>query len=340
MGSDIVNRESVHTDFFKTEAQTPLGRQFRFCGKLCEIRTNSEAILMAASESLCLAENEAARPDLCMRFWVDYNDTGDPPWPKPYVRGLGQLVFAGFDTGSSLLIDLRSRRCIGRFSRQMSADRHQWREVILPMILSIVSGSLGIAEVHCACVARNTRGLLLSGPSGSGKSTLSIALGLHGFSFLSDDRTFCFLQRENLVAWGLPILSKLRFDATTWFPELRESSTETWKDKQVFRFEIGNRFGVQRVRECEPAMIVFLDRCDARQFRLERLSWREAAQRLQQEMMAESSDTIEAQATMIAKVADLQSWRLQYGGPLREVVERLALHFEEYSKEVGRAQGG
>jgi DNA polymerase III delta prime subunit len=41
--------------------------------------------------------------------------------------------------------------------------------------------------LHGACVARNGKGVLISGPSGFGKTTLAIHLALRGFQFLSDD---------------------------------------------------------------------------------------------------------------------------------------------------------
>lgn len=60
--------------------------------------------------------------------------------------------------------------------------------------------------LHASAVARGGRALVLSGPSGRGKTTLAAALGLGGFSFLTDeaallDETFRVLPAP--VAFGL-----------------------------------------------------------------------------------------------------------------------------------------
>ncbi len=316
-------------DFLRKEAQTPLHELFLVGGRGCEISTNSESILAAARESFVRNEGPGIPTELRIRLWVDASAAGQAPRPKPYVRGLDHLVFAGFEADSSALIDLRTRRVIGRFSPQISGDRAYWREVILPMIVSIVSGSLGIAEIHCACVARNQGGLLLAGPSGSGKSTLSLALGQVGFGFLSDDRTFCSLRQGKLVAWGLPLLLKLRSDAATWFQELRQQSpTDMWKGESVFRYEADLQFGVQRVRECEPRLVVFLDQRKARGFCLNHVPRSEAARRLEADMMAELPEAAAEQARTIDELAGLPCWRLEYGGAPQIIAEQLSHYFD------------
>jgi len=106
----------------KQQPQTPFAERFVACGAICEIETNSDSILMAARETF-LPADPGPRVELGMRFWVDSHDSGRAPWPKPYVRGLDHLVFAGFDSGSSALVNLRSRRAIGRFSRSLAKRR-------------------------------------------------------------------------------------------------------------------------------------------------------------------------------------------------------------------------
>jgi len=71
-----------------------------------------------------------------------------------------------------------------------AADASYWETVIFPMLLTITGGTIGSAELHCACLARGDDGLLVAGPSGSGKSTLALSLAQIGFSFLSDAETF------------------------------------------------------------------------------------------------------------------------------------------------------
>ncbi len=110
------------TDFLRKEAETPLCEYFIAAGAVCSFSTNCEHLLEAAHESFVPAGSQPKDVDFSIRFWVDRADAAQPPWPKPYVRGLGHLVFGGFDAGSSMLADLRGRRVIGRFSQAMAAD--------------------------------------------------------------------------------------------------------------------------------------------------------------------------------------------------------------------------
>ena len=109
-------------------------------------------------------------------FWVDGGDSPGPPWPKPYLRGLDDMVFAGFDAKSSLIADLANRKVLGRFSAAIANDTKYWRTTIFPMLLSIVAGSVGIVELHASCAAMEKKGLIFIGPSRSGKSTIAMAL--------------------------------------------------------------------------------------------------------------------------------------------------------------------
>src|SRR5262245_58989935 len=109
-------------DFLKRGAQTPLEELFLTGGAVCEVRTNSTSILVAARESFLPIEHATRDVEFGMRFWVDPRGRGQSPWPKPYVRGLDQIVFAGFSPDSAILINLHSRRAIGRFSPGMAED--------------------------------------------------------------------------------------------------------------------------------------------------------------------------------------------------------------------------
>jgi hypothetical protein len=163
-------------DFLRKDAETHLCERYMAAGAVCSLSTNCEQLLEAARDTFLPVEVSPDSVDFTLRLWVDNADGAQPPLPQPYVRGLGHIVFAGFDAGSSTLADLRTRRVIGRFSVGMAADATYWRTVIFPMLLSIVAGSVGLVELHASSVARDQRGLILIGPSRSGKSTLAMAL--------------------------------------------------------------------------------------------------------------------------------------------------------------------
>jgi hypothetical protein len=314
-------------DFLHKDAETLLCERYMAAGAVCSFSTNCEQLLEAARDSFLPVIQPAVTDDFSIRFWVDNTDLAQPPWPKPYVRGLDHLVFAGFDVGSSMIADLRTRRVIGRFSAGIAADTTYWRTVVLPMVLTIVSASVGIAELHCACVSKNQDGILLAGPSRSGKSTLALALAQNGFSLLSDDRTFCSLDNGEVAVWGLPTRLKLRPEAAVWFEELRnEQPSDTRAGESAFWFDPEDLFGLKRVRRCRPRSLIFLERQEASLFRMSQMSPTEALSRLNKDLMAEGPDAVARRSWTIARLVDFPSWLLQYGGDPHTVAGNILQH--------------
>jgi hypothetical protein len=318
-------------DFLCKDAETSLCEHYTAAGAICRFSTNAEPLLEAARESFLPIAGVPASVDFSVRFWVDNDNSAQPPWPKPYVRGLDHLVFAGFDSGSSMLADLRTRRVIGRFSAGIAADHSYWKTVIFPMLLSVLGGSVGITELHCACVAKDGRGLLLAGPSGSGKSTLALALSQAGFGFLSDDRTYCSLADGKVLAWSLPTRLKLRRQAVTWFRELRDQPpTDIQKGELIHWFDPERGLGLERVRCCQPGTVIFLEQSKTSEFRLSPISSVEAINRLDGDLMAELPEAVAKQSETIARLAEIPCWLLQYGGEPLTITGKIVDHFERY----------
>ncbi len=315
-------------DFLRKDAQTPLSEHFLMAGVRGAISTNFPDILDAARESFCPVEGPDAEPGLRLRFWVDPKGTTQPPWPKPFFRGLGHLVFAGFDSQSSMLIDLQSRRVLGRFSPAMGADRAYWKAVILPVLVSIMGPTVGITELHCGCVATEGSGLFLAGRSGSGKSTLALALAQLGFGYVSDDRTFCTKCDGRLTAWGLPTLLKLRPESARMFQEFQGLDPAIAPNgERAFLIDPDRSSTFQRVPRCDPHWLVVLERQEARGFDLAPMSPVEASSRLEEGLIAADNESVELQRKTIADLAARACWRLTYGGRPQEVAEELARHF-------------
>lgn len=314
-------------DFLHKDAQTPLREHYIAGGAACSLSTNSQQILESARGSFLPLERPESI-DFSMRFWVDGSENEQPPWPKPYVRGLDHLVFAGFGVKSSMLADLRTRRVIGRFSTTMAADGGYWRTVIFPILLSIIAGSVGIVELHASCVARDDQGLILMGPSRSGKSTLSMALAQVGFRFLSDDRTFCALRHGRLEAYGLPRPLKLRREAGHWFDEFRDREpTHVQNGEQVFHCDPNRRSRQQHLPMCEPKLLVFLERLESPAFCMKPLNRSEARSCIETELLAEAHESVEKQATIIDNLLSIPRVHLRYGGQPQLIAEEISASF-------------
>ncbi len=317
-------------DFLRKEAQTPFTEHYLMAGAPGVISTNSESILAAARECFCLLDTPYCEPRLYLRFWVDPKGATQPPWPKPFFRGLDHLIFAGFDRQSSILVDLRSRRAIGRFSPAMSADRAYWKAVIFPVLISIMGATVGITELHCGCVVKNGSGLLLAGRSQSGKSTLAWALARAGCGYVSDDRTYCSETDGRLAAWGLPTLLKLRPGASHWFPELKHAVPSTAPNGEpAFLIDPDHWPGISRLRRSDPRWLVYLERQEGAAFDLTPMSPSDAANRLEADLIAETREAAEAQRRTIQNLVNLPCWRLRYGEPPQGVAEKLARLFGE-----------
>jgi hypothetical protein len=318
-------------DFLCQDAETPLCEFYTAAGAVCRLSTNCEPLLEAARESFLPIEYPPDSVDFSVRFWVDGSDSEHATWPKPHVRALDHLVFAGFDSGSSMLADLHARRVIGRFSAAIGNDRSYWKTVVFPVLLTITGASVGIVELHCSCVVKQKRGLLLVGAGRSGKSTLAVALAQEGFGFLSDDRTFCSQQEGGLQVWGLATTLKLRGDAGKHFRELEGKKPADLQNGELgFRLEPEFALGIERVRRCEPELLVFLERSETPGFYLTNLSSEDAATRLEEDLMAELPDAAATQMEIIEKLAELPCCLLQYGGRPQVVAKKLAQHFERF----------
>jgi len=311
------------------EALTPLESHHLVTGAHCVVSTNSQEILDAVRSFFREPADPQSPPTLSFRFWVDPAASTSRPWPQPFFRGLGHLAYAGFDSENSLLLDLRRRSVVGRFSPAMAADIDYWHRVIFPTLVGLASDAIGVTVIHSACVERNGAGLLLAGESGAGKSTLSLAMAQCGFAFLSDDWTYLSRAGGQLRAWGLPTPLKLLPDAVRHFPQLRNLEPGvSLNGETAFEFDPEEVFGVRRSLRCEPRWLVFLERHDKARHAFARMPPQEAADRLgsaQGCIPRELSWLREMQNATIRSLVESECWLLRYGenpGVIAETLER------------------
>jgi len=314
-------------DFLKKDARTPLHGSFLAGGVRLNIETNSESILQIAQTTFQQmggkpgsAGSSGSNEEIRLRLWVEKNQHSGDLKSKPYFRGLGDLVFCGFNARSSLMINLRNRSVAGRFTPELAGDQRFWKSILFPSLLAIIGPSAGLTLLHCAAVAWKGNGLLLAGESGSGKSTLSLAMALEGFDFLSDDRTLISNRHGKLLAWGLSAEMKQRIDTVVHFPVLNDVTPSPYsKEEPAFRFDPVEVFGISRVPSCETRWIVFLERRSEPEFSLSEIDPEEAARRLRKDMHQEITGTEAQQRQTIDALSKSSCYRLCYGGSPREI---------------------
>jgi hypothetical protein len=303
-------------DFLRMAVKTPLRANYLAAGIDLGIETNLAAILGIAQDSF--EQTFAAlgkKEDILLRLWVDEESSADDRRTKAYFRGLGHLVFAGFDEKNSLLINLRDRSAAGRFTPGLANDAQFWRTILFPSVLTILGPTVGLTPLHCACVSWNGSGLLLAGESGSGKSTLALALAQAGFDFLSDDRTLIGDRNGRILAWALSPEMRHSAGAVAHFPALKEiDHYQIWKGEPVFRFDPVKTFGLRRAELCEPRWIIFLERQSEPAFTLEEIDPEEAVRRLKKDLHRQALTTAEREWRTIDLLSRKECRMLRYGG--------------------------
>jgi len=307
---------------------TQLGGRYVAAGATLAIVTNSESILEAAGKTFVPAADSNVPAQVIMRLWVDSAARARPPWPPPYFRGLDHLVYAGFDSENALLVDLAKRRAIGRFSPAMATDLNYWNRVVLPALFGIISPSVGITALHCACIARHGNALLLAGTSGSGKSTLSLALAQNGFNFLSDDWTYFSRRGSQLLAWNSKSRLKLLPDAREHFPELAALEPGISVNGELaYEVDPEEVFGVHRSEHAEPRWVLFLERQENAELTVLEVPSAEAAMRLGADLEYLPAALCDAGLLLEETVRNLSTrrcWVLRYGGNPHAIAQALS----------------
>ena len=238
----------------------PLEARFLVAGSVWSITTNAPQILAAGQEIFQPAAEDTSVA-LKVSCYVDSEICEEKPWPQPHFRGLDHLVYAAYAPSSSMLIDLLQRRVVGMFSPEIAEDTAYWKSVVFPVLLGITSVSLGITPLHCACLVKNGRGLILSGNSGSGKSTLALSLSLNEFAYLSDDWTYFSREGAAVCAWGIPLPVKLLPDAVKFFPKLASMNpARSLNGEMAYEVDPVSLFGANRALSCEPQWMVFIEK--------------------------------------------------------------------------------
>ncbi len=313
-------------DFFKTRMRTPCEGTFLIASLTCHLRTNSETILEHARKHFLALPSGLAASDVTFRFWVDEGAASQPASEKPHYRGVGSIVFASFNKHNFILINLATRRVIGRFTQDFVEDEAGLIRTVFPIVIATLGPANGVTAIHSACIADKQHGLLLAGASGSGKSTLSLALRQLGYECLSDDRTYISSRHGRLLCWGVGGRLKLRPEAAKHFPEIAMAKVVTSSGLETFEVDL-TQDGPMRRHCSEPDWVLFLDPQEGAGLELIGLSPSAAAARLEEGVLQESEAAIQRQLDVTRKLARRPCYICRYSGSPQVVARALADRF-------------
>lgn len=214
-----------------------LGGSFRF-------ESNSEALLDLV-EAAYAGLPEHRLPTAAPEFHIELRllprrtlpGTVTPP-PVQTQSGAG-LLCGVMDASNYVILMPEQHRALVVTSEDMLTDPYHLRyELIEFAVFTLAARGLGLVPLHCACVGRQGRGILLLGTSGSGKSTLALHSLLQGLDFLAEDAVF--VHPDNLLATGVANYLHVQSDALRF---VDDEETRRWISQAPI---IRRRSGVEK----------------------------------------------------------------------------------------------
>jgi hypothetical protein len=300
-------------------------------GSKCLFSTNDRSLFDSVSRWRSSRGVDSSK-DCELRVIVDANLSREVN-AQPQFRGAQQFVFAVFHSRESVLFDLFERRITAVVSRETARDHEFWNTILLPIALGVLGPSMGVAPLHCACLAHNEQGMLVAGISGAGKSTLAVALAQEGFALVSDDWSYARIESGNASVYGLQVPVKLMPETSRYFEELNGLRPKIALNGELaFEVNAAETFGVQVAQRCEPNCVVFLERWSSEESSVEALPrdvarryFTQSAELLPMELRREIAEREE----IIERVTSRDCWRFRYGGTPQQGARALRRFFEE-----------
>jgi len=232
--------------------------------------------------------------------------------PEPTFRAHYHLLSIVSDAHNFAGIDCKSLLAYAYISSKTAADHTWFRWFFLePMVYFILVQSYAM-PIHAACVAKNGRGILLSGASGAGKSTLAFACARAGWTFISDDATSLLMDSEDRIAIGKPHQARVRDDAPRLFPELEGYCTRARPNGKLSIEVLLQDFPqIRTALHCRIDRIVFVDRGPGRPG-FERVPSEEMAAAILDDMPSYGPEVRARHEKTMSRLLDVPAYRLRY----------------------------
>jgi hypothetical protein len=208
---------------FGLRSSSPFAATFYPFGFPVKVSSNSEAVVAIAYNEWHAWQQAFDDPPIELLFSVSAT-RHDHRRPHPFSANKHSFTIRP-DANSSAWGDTRTRKATGLMHESTVDDRPYFVYHFLDAMAFQLITSLNFTPMHGSTVARNGRGILITGDSGEGKSSLSYAcarrVGTDRWTFVSDDASHLLRRRagERLIV-GAPHHVRLRPDAPQLFPEL------------------------------------------------------------------------------------------------------------------------
>ena len=274
-----------------------------------KLLTNSAEVHAAAEESWGFQRLEFERPALEVRIVV--RDQGCLA-NEPAFLSQGHIITLVADRDNFGCVDFRSLFAYAFVSRQTAADHSWFRWYFLEPLVYLLLTQTYTLPIHAACIAKNGRGLLISGASGAGKSTLAFASARAGWTFVSDDATSLLQDSDDRIAIGRPHQARVRDDAPQFFPELEGYVTRARPNgKLSIEIPMADFPAIRTALHCSIESVVCLDRRPGRPS-LERISGEESGAALASEMPTYGHEVRGRHERTINRLVSLPAYRIRY----------------------------
>lgn len=303
-----------------TPARLALHATLGVAGIRCAVATNSISVLSSLEGWVA---PQASGGELSLDIIVD--GSLSPSGNQAAFRGMNHLVFASFGS-DYFAFDLNGKRAVGVVTAERAADRNFWNHVLLPMAIGVLGCTVGVVPMHCACLEWRGEGVLIAGVSGAGKSTLSAAMAERGFVFISDDWTYISDIGEGLRAHGLGARLKLLADTDRFFARLKDCLPGISLNGEL-AFEMDPAEFLPRTKmRASPKRLLMLQRTESGSHEFDELdgdSVRSFFERSVERLPRNLREAREKRSRVLARVAELPSWKFTYSGSPHAAAETI-----------------
>lgn len=276
-----------------------------------KLATNSAAVSAAAQASWSRFAPSFETEPLELRVVVE---AGEELPPEPVARAQGHLLSIVSDARNVAILDLARGFAFCLLSEAAARDAEFASYHFLEAIAYCALCHAHLTPVHAALIARDGRGVLLSGDAGAGKSSLAYACARRGWTFLSENTGWIVRGQDDLMVLGDPHQIRFREPAVALFPELASlEPRKTAAGKLARVLDLARTPELRSAFRCRPASVIFLNRHAGNPARLLPVGPADALDRLAGALPMFEPRVQEEHRRSLCRLAQLPVYELLYG---------------------------